>query len=70
VDLVRDDVKAAVRRGTDSRLPREALAQFIAGALFGLLMWWLEEKRPLSPNAMNDIFRHLAIPAIAAVRER
>jgi AcrR family transcriptional regulator len=70
VDLVRDDVKAAVRRGADSRMPREALAQFIAGALFGLLMWWLEEKRPLSPNAMNDIFRRLAIPAIAAVRER
>ncbi len=69
VDLVRDDVKAAVRRGAYSRMPREALAQFIAGALFGLLMWWLDEKRPLSPNAMNDIFRRLAIPAIAAVQE-
>jgi AcrR family transcriptional regulator len=65
VDLVRDDVKAAAPRGADGTIPREALAQFVAGALFGLLMWWLDEKKPLSPTAMNTLFRRLAIPAIA-----
>jgi AcrR family transcriptional regulator len=37
VDLVRDDMKTVVRRDTDS--PIEAFVHFIAGALFGLLMW-------------------------------
>jgi hypothetical protein len=38
LDLVRDDVKAIVSRGDASFIPVEARAQFIAGALFGLLM--------------------------------
>lgn len=67
VDLVRDDVKA-IMRGAERTLPREALAQFIAGALFGLLLWWLEEKKPMSPEAMNDLFRSWVLPAIAAAR--
>jgi len=68
VDLIRDDVKAAVPRADGHAVPREALVQFLAGALSGLLMWWLQEKKPLSVKAMNELFRRLAIPAITAAR--
>src|SRR5215472_17564707 len=37
VDLVRDDVKALLPRGSANLPTTEALAQFIAGGLFGLL---------------------------------
>jgi AcrR family transcriptional regulator len=41
LDLVRDDVKAMLPRGDGSAIPGEAFAQFIAGGLFGILVWWL-----------------------------
>ncbi len=44
VDLVRDDVKAMVLGSGATTVPIEAFVQFIAGALFGLLMWWSNGK--------------------------
>jgi hypothetical protein len=63
VDLVRDDVKTTVRRDQEVT---EALAQFIAGGLFGLLIWWLNGKMRLSVADINALFRKLAIPALKA----
>ncbi len=70
VDLVRDDVKAAVPRKDGGSVPTEALVQFIGGGLFGLLMWWLDGKMRLSVEDVNTTFRRLAIPALkAAMRQ-
>jgi AcrR family transcriptional regulator len=66
LDLVRDDVKAVASRGDRSSIPVEPLARVIAGALFGLLMWWLTVKTRLSVEEVNTIFRRLAIPALNA----
>jgi AcrR family transcriptional regulator len=66
LDLVRDDVKATVSRGHANSVPAEALAQFITGALFGLLMWWLNGKMRLSVEEVNTLFRQLAIPVLKA----
>lgn len=64
VDLVRDDVRAMVPQGWASSIPAEAFVQFIAGALFGLLMWWLDGKARLSVEDLNAFFRRLAAPAM------
>jgi AcrR family transcriptional regulator len=64
MDLVRDDVKAMVPRVSANSVPTEALAQFIAGAFFGLLIWWLNEKKGLSVEELNALFRRMAIPAM------
>src|SRR3990170_1148770 len=66
VDLVRDDVKGTVARAAGGAVPTEALVQFIGGALFGLLMWWLDGKMRLSVTEINALFRTLAIPALKA----
>jgi AcrR family transcriptional regulator len=66
LDLVRDDVKATVSRVRANSVPVEALAQFITGALFGLLMWWLNGKMRLSVEEVNTLFRQLAIPVLKA----
>jgi AcrR family transcriptional regulator len=66
VDLVREDVKTTVGRGAGRTIPSEALVRFIAGALFGLLMWWLDAKTRLSVVEVNALFRQLAIPALKA----
>jgi len=66
VDLVREDVNATVARSGSGAVPPEALVRFIAGALFGLLMWWLDGRMRLSVVEVNALFRTLAIPALRA----
>jgi AcrR family transcriptional regulator len=68
VELVREDVKEALGRRENNAVSSEALVQFIAGALFGLLMWWLSGKTRLSVTEINTLFRKLAIPALQAAR--
>jgi hypothetical protein len=65
LDLVREVVKATSRAAA-STVPTEALVQFIAGALFGLLTWWLDGEMRLSVEKVNTLFRRLAIPALKA----
>jgi AcrR family transcriptional regulator len=66
VDLIRVDVKGTVALKESNAVPAEALVQFIAGALFGLLMWWLDGRTRLSVVEVNTLFRTLAIPALRA----
>ncbi len=63
LDLIRNEVKQPVSRDNDSSLPSEALAQFIAGGLMGLLTWWLNDRTAISVDEVNAMFRKLAIPA-------
>jgi AcrR family transcriptional regulator len=66
LDLVRNDLRATVSRGDQGSIPVEAQAQFIAGALFGLLMWWLNGRMRLSVEEVNSLFQRLALPALKA----
>jgi AcrR family transcriptional regulator len=66
VELVRDDMKAMAARSEAESLPAETTVQFVAGGLFGLLMWWLKGKMRLSVEEVNTLFRRLAVPAVKA----
>jgi AcrR family transcriptional regulator len=66
LDLIRDEVKAMTSRANADSVPAEALARYRAGALLGLLMWWLTTKTRLTVEDMNRIFRRLAIPTLKA----
>ncbi len=66
VDLVRDDLKAMVAGNKSRRAVTDAVVEFIAGGLFGLLVWWLGSKDRLSIEEMNTLFRRFAIPAAKA----
>lgn len=69
VELVREDVKATGPRSASGAAPTEAVVQFVASGLFGLLMWWIDGQMRLPVEDVNALFRRLAIPAVkAAVR--
>lgn len=69
VDLVRTDVKAMVVRRETNAVVTDGIAQYVAGGLFGLLVWWLDRKPRLSVAEVDALFRKLAIPALkVAVR--
>ena len=65
VDLVREDVKAVA--AATGGLPHEAVAQLIAGGLFGLVLWWVDGPAKLSVEDVDALFRRLAMPALKAI---
>lgn len=68
VDLVREDVKAAAPvKAATGGLPHEAVAQVIAGGLFGLVLWWVDGPAKLSVEDVDALFRRLAVPALKAL---
>ncbi len=66
VDLAREEVKVLAARSDSGSLPIEAVVQFVAGGLFGLLMWWGNGKMRMPVEEVNTLFRQLAIPAMKA----
>lgn len=67
IELVRDDIDAATERGATSAVTIDCVAQFVAGGLVGLLIWWLNARPRLSAAEMNELFRKFAMPTLAAV---
>jgi AcrR family transcriptional regulator len=66
LELVRDDVKAMLPRGATDYVPPETVVQFVAGGLYGLLMWWLEARTRPTADEVNRMLRRLAVPAVRA----
>jgi AcrR family transcriptional regulator len=64
-ELVRNDVEAMRPRGRTSAVP-DPLVPFLAGALFGLVMWWLERRTHRDVDEVTALFRRLAITVVAA----
>src|SRR5690242_1301354 len=53
VKVVREDVREAAK-GAMRPVPEEAMVQFIAGGLSGLIMWWLGGKRHLHHSGSRN----------------
>ena len=41
------------------QVPEEVFANYLAGALMGMITWWLETTPPYTPDEMADMFRNL-----------
>jgi AcrR family transcriptional regulator len=46
----------------------EATAQYVAGAFFQLLVWWVDSRSQLGPADIERIFRRLTRPVLEAAR--
>lgn len=64
VDLIREELV-----GIEPRRPRlDAAVHYIAGALFELLVWWLDAKTSLGPADVDELFHGLTGPALVVLR--
>lgn len=45
-------------------IPIPILSNYLAGTFMVLLRWWLDNKVPLPPERLHDIFQQLALPGI------
>lgn len=46
--------------------PVEATAEFVVGALLGILTWWLESEAPYSAQQIAEMLIRLTAPALEA----
>ncbi len=58
------------RRETDARIPAGLLAHHLASTFVLVLNWWVESASPLPPREVDDLFRALVLPAVAAALKR
>ncbi len=67
-DLIRDAYKKEFqrRRKTTSEVPFELMVHFLASTFMSVMSWWLNHKSPIPPKAIDDIFRALVVPGLAA----
>jgi len=56
---------SAYTGGDAARLP--ALAHAFAGALFGMLRWWVDSDAPLSPEQMDELYHGIRLVAVSPV---
>ena len=61
--------KDLVSRKAVGPIPRDLLVQYVASTFILVLDWWVESGSKLSPEEVNDTFRALVLPALAAGSE-
>jgi AcrR family transcriptional regulator len=64
-DLVREDLKSRKSAGQNAASTDLAI-QYVVGALWSVLTWWMDYRVPLPPEEMNSIFRQLTFPGLDA----
>jgi AcrR family transcriptional regulator len=64
LELTEEELTASLR--ADVKL--ETTANFLAGAFFQVVIWWLESRKPLSPERVDAIFQQLTRPVLSAAR--
>jgi hypothetical protein len=62
-DQVREDFQR--RRKTAGQISQDLLVRYVASTFILVLNWWVECSR-LPPNEVNDVFRALILPTLAA----
>ena len=63
IGLVRDDL--ASRRGQSTNPGAVDLAvQYVVGALWSTIVWWMESGMSLPPSEINALFQRLAFPGL------
>jgi ribulose kinase len=68
VDLIENDVgkEGQDRRKTAGLMPSNLLVQYVASTFILVLDWWVGSRSPLPPKEVNDVFRALTLPTLAA----
>jgi AcrR family transcriptional regulator len=53
--------------GEELAIPLTVIANFLAGSLLSVMVWWLKEKRPYSPEEINEMFQKLAMHGVESL---
>jgi AcrR family transcriptional regulator len=67
-ELIAEDVKKDLQsnRKMAGEIPTDLLVQYVASTFILVLNWWVENRNPLPPKGINNLFRALILPTLAA----
>jgi AcrR family transcriptional regulator len=68
-NLIADPLRASLEprvAPARSGIPADAMAEFYASALLGMLVWWVGQDFPYGPEQIAAMYGRLAIPGIQA----
>jgi AcrR family transcriptional regulator len=57
------------RRKPAADVPIEVIVQYVASTFILVLNWWVEDRRPLPPKSVNEVFRALVLPTLVVQLE-
>lgn len=66
-DAVRKDFQGRIK--ATGQIPPDLLVQYVASTFILVLNWWVESTSPLPAKEVNDLFRSLILPTLAAALE-
>jgi AcrR family transcriptional regulator len=67
-ELIADDVRKGPqgRQKTADQIPPDLLVEYITSTFILVLNWWVESQSPLPAKEINEVFRALVLPTLAA----
>jgi AcrR family transcriptional regulator len=70
-DLMAEDVRQEFqrRRAKVGQVAPDLFVQYVASTFILVLNWWVDSRSPLPPKDVNDVFRALILPTMAATLE-
>jgi len=70
-ELMAEDVMTALQRRREKvgQVPPELFVQYVASTFILVLHWWVDSRSPLPPKDVDDMFRALILPTMAAAWE-
>ena len=66
VEVLVEDVRAAVDRPNEGvvRMPPDLIVDYVVGTFLLVLNWWVENRSPLSPKDVDDVFLSMVLPTL------
>ena len=67
---IQEILEARLPAGRTPSVPLDLLAHHLAGVVMTLLRWWVDNKKPYSPEQMDDMFQDMVMPGVNAILNR
>ena len=61
------NMRSSSARKSAGQIPPDLVAAYVASTFVLVLNWWLDKKMRLPPKEINEVFRVLTLPTLAAV---
>lgn len=65
-DVIEENIKALLPQDMPSLTPTHTVAHFAAGAMFALMLQWLDNNMQETPETMAVIYQRMVMPAVIA----
>lgn len=65
-ELLHEEMSVSFPRAGDARVPVDAVIQYLASGMYGLMAWWLDGPMRMSVDEITALFLRLATAAVSA----